>query len=207
VKRRGVLFWCLVTVGTVTGLSVILKISFGGPVRQPHDLCAVFDQKFSWYKAAKRTREEWGMPEPVLMAVIYHESSYRADVRPPRKRYLWVIPGPRPSTAYGYAQVLDTTWQKYQEVRGGKGAERDDFDDVADFVGWYGDVIRKETGIALDDAYRFYLAYHEGPRGYVRRSYRSKPVLLATAQKVEERAQKYARQYEGCRKRLEGRWF
>lgn len=205
--KRRVLFRYLILAGVLAVLAALLAQSCGGAPRNPHDLCAVFDQKFSWYKAAKRSREEWGVPEPVLMAVIYHESSYRAGVRPPRRRYLWVIPGPRPSSAYGYAQVVDDTWRRYQEARGGKGAQRDDFDDVADFIGWYGDAIRKETGIALDDAYRFYLAYHEGPRGYVRRSYRSKPTLLATAQKVEERAKQYAQQYEGCRKRLASRWF
>ncbi len=189
------------------GLLLALSAACGGPPKRPQDLCAIFDEKHSWYKAAKRSRERWGVPEPVLIAVIYQESSFRADVRPPRRRYLWVIPGPRPSSAYGYGQVVDETWKSYRKTRGGWGAERDDFADVADFIGWYGDVIREETGIALDDAYRFYLAYHEGPRGYAGGTHRSKPELLATARAVDERAERYAEQYEGCRKRLARRWF
>ena len=95
-------------------------------------------------------------------------------------------------------QAKDGTWKEYQSKTGQRGAERDDFGDVADFIGWYADVIRKSTGIAVSDTYRLYLAYHEGPTGYRRGSYKDKAWLQGVAHKVSLRAERYARQYADC---------
>lgn len=194
---------------TVLALAILafaLDWYFSGPPENPEDLCEVFREKRSWYRAARRSFDRWKVPEAVQLAMIYQESSFRGGVRPPRKRILWIIPGPRPSTAFGYGQVLDATWRHYQDAAGRPDAERDDFADVADFVGWYGDLIHRQTGIARDDAYRLYLAYHEGPRGFSRGTHRRKGWLLDVARRVEARAQRYQKQYDGCRKRL-ARWW
>ena len=82
----------------------------------------------------------------------------------------------------------------------------DDFADVMHFIGWYGDQIHRETGIARDDAYHLYLAYHEGPAGFRRGSHRSKAWLLDTARRVDGWAERYRGQYETCRDDL-GRWW
>ncbi|CAN0604511.1 unnamed protein product, partial [Ectocarpus sp. 12 AP-2014] len=60
-----------------------------------------------------------------------------------------------------------------------------------------------------NDAYRLYLAYHEGHGGYARRSYANKDWLLGVARKVSDRAARYEQQLGSCRKQLEdGRgWF
>jgi len=50
------------------------------------------------------------------MAIIRQESSFQADAQPPRSRILWIIPGPRPSSAYGYSQALDGTWDWYRQA-------------------------------------------------------------------------------------------
>ena len=68
----------------------------------------------------------------------------------------------------------------------------------ADFVGWYGDVIHRVTGVAKSDTFRLYLAYHEGPNGYRRRTFDAKPWLLGVARKVDDRAERYAAQYATC---------
>jgi hypothetical protein len=117
------------------------------------------------------------VPEAVQLAVIYKESSFRHDAKPPRTRFLWIFPGPRPSSAYGYGQVLDGTWAIYRRRTGNGGADRDDFGDVTDFIGWYGEQIRRRTGIEKDDAYHVYLAYHEGPGGFARGTHRNKKWL------------------------------
>jgi len=184
-----------------------LAASCGGPPKNPHDLCAVFDEKRSWYRATRRSFKDWGVPEAIQMAVIYQESGFRRKVRPPRRKILWIFPGPRPSSAYGYAQVVEPTWRDFQESTGRRRAERDDFADVAHFLGWYGDHIHRATGVAKHDAFRLYLAYHEGPRGYARGDYRGKPALLAGARSVATRASLYQRQYMGCRKRLANWWI
>ena len=61
------------------------------------------------------------------MATIYTESSFRHNAKPPRKWYLGFIPGKRASSAYGYSQALDGTWDRYQKETGRWGASRTDF--------------------------------------------------------------------------------
>lgn len=187
--------------------ALALASSCGGPPDNPENLCAIFEEKRSWYRAAKRSFEEWGVPEAVTMSVIYQESSFRRRVRPPRRRILWIFPGPRPSSAYGYGQVVEATWSAFQASTGRRDARRDDLADVVHFVGWYGERIHQATGLAKDDAFGLYLAYHEGPRGYLLGRHRQKEWLLDAAGRVETRALRYQRQYDGCRRRLDRWWI
>ena len=103
----------------------LATVSCSTPPRKAEDICSIFSEKHSWYRATRRTRTRWQIPEAVQMAVIYQESSYRARARPPRTRLLWVIPWRRPSSAYGYAQVVRPTWQTYLEDTDNRGANRD----------------------------------------------------------------------------------
>ncbi len=178
------------------------------PPAQPDDLCAVFSQHRAWYRDARDSTRRWGIPEATQMAIIHQESSFRARARPARSRFLWVFPGVRPSTAYGYGQVIDTTWSNYIRSSGNRGADRDDFGDVTDFIGWYGDKLSKRTFVSKGDARHLYIAYHEGPGGYLRGTHKSKKWLLSVSKKVAARAARYDRQLGECRERLESkRWF
>ncbi len=177
------------------------------PPGDPQDICAIFAEKRGWYASARASAARWGVPEAVLLAVIFQESSFRARARPPRRKFLWIFPGRRPSSAYGYAQALDGTWEQFVRDTDRPDAARYRFDDVAHFVGWYGTEIQRLTGIAKNDAYRLYLAYHEGPGGYLRGSHQEKRWLLATAKKVESRARTYQRQYDGCKDHLLWLWL
>ncbi|MEM7584393.1 MAG: hypothetical protein AAF560_13475, partial [Acidobacteriota bacterium] len=109
------------------------------------------------------------------------------------------------SSAYGYAQVLDATWQEFRDVTDNPKAARHRFSDVAQFIGWYGGELERIAGVSKTDAYNFYLAYHEGPGGFSRGSHLAKPWLLGVAKKVESRAARYQQQYDDCSKRLRGR--
>lgn len=162
------------------------------------DLCTIFDERGSWRAAALAARKEWGVPEPVSLAILYQESRFRPEARPGWRRVLWLIPIARLSSAYGYGQVKDGTWSDYQSRTGNGSAERTDFSDVVDFIGWYASVIRRATGIEPHDAYNLYLAYHEGPSGFARGSHRDKPWLLGVARKVQARADLYAAQFATC---------
>ena len=184
-------------------LLVLFAAGCAGPPRRVHDICAVFEEKPSWYREAKKSQDRWGIPIPVMMAIIYQESGFHPRARPPRKKILGFIPGPRPSTSFGYAQALSTTWSNYIRATGRKGARRDVFSDVVDFVGWYCRRSRKECGIASSDTYRLYLAYHEGRSGFNQGTYRGKRWLLKVAAKVRERARIYGRQLARCREKLE----
>ena len=86
-------------------------------------------------------------------------------------------------------------------------ADRDEFADAVDFVGWYNHESSKILGLTTDDADRLYLAYHEGAGGYRRGSYRKKPGLLTIARRVDQRATRYASQLSTCREALEKPWW
>jgi hypothetical protein len=172
---------------------------------QINDVCAIFNEKPEWYDEARASYAHWGVPIPLQLAVIHQESRFEADGRPPRGTFLWIFPGARPSSAYGYGQVLESTWDEYEESRGGISADRDDFGDVVDFIGWYGDRGERRYGIPKTDPYAFYLAYHEGQRGYLRGTYRRNAELLRTAVEVARRTRRYALQLDDCASTLNAR--
>jgi hypothetical protein len=187
--------------GLAVALAVALSVVVGcakGPPRDPDDACAIFRERRGWWEAARESRERWGVPEAVQLAVMHQESRFRHDSRPPRGRLLWIFPWKRPSSAYGYGQVTEGTWREYQRRTGNGGADRDDFRDVTDFIGWYGHVIHHAARVAKDDAYNLYLAYHEGPGGFRRGTHLSKGWLLGVARQVAERARRYQAQYALC---------
>jgi hypothetical protein len=190
-----------------TGLVLAVDCSTPPP-RTPNDICKIFTERRSWYHGANRSYQRWGVPVSLQLAVIHQESSFRSNARPPRSRFLWIFPGPRASTALGYGQALDPTWREYQKSTGNLGADRDDFADVADFIGWYGDRAESRAAVPKTDPYRFYLAYHEGPGGYRSGTWKSKPWLQQVARKVSARANRYHQQYLACHEELASyRWW
>ena len=169
--------------------------------------CSIFYEKRGWYRDAARSQRRWGVPVGVQLAIVHQESRFVHDAKPPRRRILWIIPGPRPSSAVGYAQATKETWSDYIRATGHRGADRDDFEDAVDFIGWYGEQSRKRCGIDKADAYELYLAYHEGHSGYRKKTYLAKPWLMAVARKVKARAIRYQGQLATCEKRLKRRWW
>ncbi len=105
----------------------------------------------------------------------------------------------RQSSAYGYAQALDATWDEYRRSAGNRGAQRDDIRDATDFMGWYMNESLRRNGIALSDARNQYLAYHEGQVGYARGTYRSKSWLMRISSEVAARSRTYQQQLASCR--------
>lgn len=195
------------------GFVLLLVATLAACATRPPDdvdnICAIFDEKRGWYRDAEKAEDRWGTPIPVLMAIVHQESRFVAKAKPPRKKILGFIPGPRPSNSYGYSQALKSTWESYERSAGRYGADRDDFGDAIDFVGWYNEQSHQRNGIQRSDAYRLYLAYHEGHGGYARGSYQDKDWLLRVARKVSDRAARYDQQLMSCRDRLEkkGGWF
>ena len=180
------------------------------PPQRIDDACAIFREKKDWYSEAVEARKRWGIPIPIQLAFIRQESSFNGDARPPRRKILGFIPGSRPSNAHGYAQARESTWDEYRKAVGARGADRDEFADAVDFIGWYNARTSKMCGIPKNDAYRLYLAYHEGPKGYQRGSHRGKRWLLGTAERVKTRAERYDLQLSRCEQELKPRrrgWF
>lgn len=183
-------------------LSVVLTGCTTSPPSTTNNLCTIFREKDDWYHDAADARKEWGSPIGVMMAIIKQESAFKAKAKPPRKTILGFIPGPRRSSAYGYSQAKKTTWNAYKRSAGRYGADRDDFADAIDFVGWYNKQSARRSGIALDDPYRLYLAYHEGHGGFNRATYREKPWLQRVARRVQTNANRFETQLRACEKEL-----
>ncbi|MCF7970854.1 MAG: hypothetical protein K9L22_06780 [Methylococcaceae bacterium] len=171
--------------------------------KNTHNICAIFKEKDDWYDYSKDAYLKWGVPIPIQMAIMYQESRFVADAKPPRPWLLGFIPWFRDSSAYGYPQAQDSTWDWYLTEAGSWGADRDDFEDACDFIGWYCTVSHKKLGISKRDTVNQYLAYHEGHGGFQRKSQLKKPWLLKTAKKVNRQAQIFQQQLNGCKAELE----
>jgi len=187
---------------TLLFISVLLSACITARPQRINNICSIFRQYPTWYWASEHVEKKWNLPIPVLMAIIHQESHFNADALPPRKTILWIIPWFRPSTAYGYSQALNPTWRLYINQTGNKGADRDNFKDAIDFIGWYSNRLHRRSGISLNNAYGLYLAYHEGGGGYNRRTYLQKPWLIQVARKVQRQANTYRWQYDSCKNSL-----
>jgi len=168
--------------------------------------CAIFKEKSGWYDDANHAYKKWGVPIHVQLAIIHQESRFTAKAKAPKDYLLWFIPWGRKSSAYGYAQVKDATWNWYKDKTGNYSADRSDFTDATDFIGWYGDYTHKTLGVSKWDAYKQYLAYHEGHGGFKRKTYLKKPWLVKVARKVKKRAEMYHSQISKCKDELESQW-
>ena len=184
-------------------IAVSLSACTTSPPKNMANVCKIFEEKRGWYKNAKKASKKWNASIPIMMAVIHQESRFDAKAKPPRKRILGFIPGPRPSNSYGYSQALKETWSTYQRATDQWGQDRDDFADAIDFVGWYNWRSGKVNNIGRDDAYHLYLAYHEGHGGFKRRTFQNKAWLKSVAHKVSAQSQRYGSQLSTCSEKLE----
>ena len=166
--------------------------------RNLDNACSIVSERPSYLRAMQRTERKWGVPVHVQMATIYQESKFIGDARTPLRYTLGVIPMGRQSSAFGYSQALDGTWEEYLQDQGRRRARRDDIADATDFMGWYMNITRERNGISLFDARNQYLAYHEGHTGYARGSYNAKGWLVRVADDVGRRSLLYQQQLIGC---------
>ena len=191
-------------------LSLILIFIVACSSNQPKntvDSCILFKEKKNWYKSTKKSYEKWSTPIALQLAIINQESSFKQFAKPKRKRLIGLIPGSRPSSAFGYAQVTNPTWNWYKSRTGRNNASRANFSDVSDFIGWYTEQTEKMLGIPKNDFYNQYLAYHEGHSGWKKDSYKSKKWLLDSAKRVETNANRYNSQMKHCENKLSKKGF
>jgi hypothetical protein len=164
------------------------------------DACLLLKQNGSWHQSLRESARNWGAPMGFQLAVIKQESSFDGDARPPRGDSKWfgLVEGDRISSAHGYSQALNGTWEDYKAATGRWNANRNSFHDSADFVGWYFSSTGKRTGLGQYDYQAHYLAYHEGPTGYLKGTWKSKGWLIQTASRVASQAATYERQISQC---------
>ena len=162
--------------------------------------CSIFDERYFWYKYTKKVQEKWGTPIYIQLAIIKMESDFDWLAKPNRQKIFKVIPFKRPSSSFGYSQAVKGTWKQYKNETGNKLATRTRFKDSVDFIGWYTNKSEKILKISKKDAFRQYIAYHEGWGNY--KNYRSNQKVILLAKKVQKQSAKYKKQLNGCKKLL-----
>ena len=170
---------------------------FSAP-RNLDDACAILRERPEYYRAMKATERRWGIPIHVQMATIHQESKFIGNAQTPHRFALGVIPMGRQSTAYGYSQALDGTWDEYLDETGNRSARRDRIGDATDFMGWYMHGTEQRLGVSKQDARSQYLAYHEGRSGFAKGSYNAKAWLVDVADRVGARSETYRGQLAAC---------
>jgi len=164
------------------------------------DSCLIFSERYLWYKHAKKTEQKWGTPIYIQLAIIKMESDFDWLARPEREKIFKVIPFKRPSSSFGYSQAVKGTWKQYKNETGNKLARRNRFKDSVDFIGWYTNKTEKLLKISKKDAFRQYIAYHEGWGNY--KNYKKKQKVIILAKKVNKQAKKYRLQLKKCKTNL-----
>ena len=158
--------------------------------------CKIFDERYLWYKHSKRVENKWGTPIHIQLAIIKMESDFDWLAKPPRKRLFKIIPFKRPSSSFGYSQAVKGTWEQYKNETGNKIATRARYKDSVDFIGWYTNKSKSILNIPLGDAFKQYLAYHEGWGNY--KNYKKNKKVITIAKKVEKQSQIYKQQLSKC---------
>ena len=164
------------------------------------DGCSIFSERYLWYKHAKKTAEKWGTPIYIQLAIIKMESDFDWLAKPARKKIFKVIPYKRPSSSFGYSQAVKGTWRQYKKETGNTYATRTRFKDSVDFIGWYTNKTEKILKISKKDAFKQYVAYHEGWGNY--KNYKKNQKVIFLANKVEKQAGLYKKQLSKCSKSL-----
>ncbi|MGO2148242.1 transglycosylase SLT domain-containing protein [Halomonas sp.] len=202
----------LLTLRNWVGLACVLLLSgcatfAPNPPQDQSNICEIFREQPTWYDYARDSQEKWGTPIATQMAFIQQESSFKSHIRPDRKYYLGFIPGPRPSSAKGYAQAQDPVWGEYREQAGSLFARRTSMKHATDFIGWYNHRSQQQAGIPLTNPEHLYYAYHEGAGGYRRGTYQSKPQVINAARQIVARTNRYQSQLNACEAEFQCRRF
>ena len=162
--------------------------------------CSIFNERYLWYKHTKKVEQKWGTPIYIQLAIIKMESDFDWLAKPARKKIFKVIPYRRPSSSFGYSQAIKGTWEQYKTETGNKLATRIRFKDSVDFIGWYTNKTESNLKISKKDAFRQYLAYHEGWGNY--KYYKKNKKVIRLAKKVKKQSDIYKKQLSQCKNLL-----
>ena len=182
---------------------VILLILTGCaiPVSIPKNInnaCDIIQEHPGWYYDMQAVYQKWHVPLSVQLAIIRQESGFNAHASPPTKYILGFIPIGKISSAYGYAQALDGTWVDYQLKTSNRDAQRSNFSDAIDFIGWYASEAYRVNQIDPSDTYNLYLSYHEGIYSYKKNSKYIARNIKNYALKTQNWGYTYAKQLRNC---------
>ena len=162
--------------------------------------CSIFSERYLWYKHTKKVEQKWGTPIYIQLAIIKMESDFDWLAKPPRQKIFKVIPFKRLSSSFGYSQAVKGTWEQYKKETNNKLATRARFKDSVDFIGWYTNKTESILKIPKTNAFKQYIAYHEGWGNY--KNYKNNQKIIILATKVKQQANKYRKQLKKCQKKL-----
>ena len=182
-------------------LVFLILLSCSSIPKNTKNSCAIFEDRYLWYKHTKKVEDKWGVPVYIQLAFVKKESDFNWLAKPPRHKLFKVIPYKRQSSSFGYSQAVKGTWEQYKRETGNKLATRARFKDSVDFIGWYVNKTSKLLKISKKDAYRQYLAYYKGWGDYKNYSKDKKAIIYAKS--VKEMANKYRKQLTICKKNLD----
>ena len=177
-------------------ISLFILISCSSIPKNTSDGCSIFSERYLWYKHAKKTEQKWGTPIYIQLAIIKMESDFDWLAKPARQKIFKVIPFKRPSSSFGYSQAVKGTWEQYKKETGNKLATRVRFKDSVDFIGWYTSKSETILKISKQDAFKQYLAYHEGWGNF--KHYKKNKKVIGLAKKVEKQSNIYKKQLLSC---------
>ena len=162
--------------------------------------CSIFNERYLWYKHTKKVEEKWGTPIYIQLAIIKMESDFDWLAKPARQKIFKVIPYKRPSSSFGYSQAVKGTWEQYKKETGNKLAIRVRFKDSVDFIGWYTNKTESILKISKNNAFKQYLAYHEGWGNF--KYYKKNKKVIQLAKKVQKQSNIYKNQLSKCKSSL-----
>ena len=162
--------------------------------------CSIFDQRYLWYKHTKNVKKKWGTPIYIQLAIIKMESDFDWLAKPARQKIFKVIPYKRPSSSFGYSQAVKGTWEQYKKETGNNLATRVRFKDSVDFIGWYTNKTESILNISKKDAFKQYIAYHEGWGNF--KYYKKNKKVIGLANKVKKQSEIYKKQLIKCKNSL-----
>ena len=158
--------------------------------------CNIFNERYFWYKHTKKVEQKWGTPIYIQLAIIKMESDFDWLAKPPRQKIFKVVPYKRQSSSFGYSQAIKGTWEQYKKETGNKLASRVRFKDSVDFIGWYTNKTESILKISKKNAFKQYLAYHEGWGNF--KNYKKNKKVIVLAKKVEKQSNIYKKQLKKC---------
>ena len=82
-------------------LSVIFITGCSSIPQNTSNSCSIFNERYLWYKHAKKTEQKWGTPIYIQLAIIKMESDFDWLAKPPRQKLFKIIPFKRPSSSFG----------------------------------------------------------------------------------------------------------
>jgi hypothetical protein len=187
----------ILLISSLTFLSACSSTIFeSSTTSHPNNACNILNENDDWLYATHKSYKKWGIPVSIQLAFIKHESSFRYNARPLKKKGFFF--DDYQSSAYGYSQALDGTWKEYKTKNNKPNADRTSFYDSSDFVGWYLNRVSKSSKIKKHDIYNLYLAYHEGVGGWKKRSYLKKRWLVKKAKVVKNSTITFSKQLRSC---------